>query len=175
MYTKDILQDGFGRVREGVKHVLTGLNLEQLTYRPDKEANSIAWLVWHLSRVQDDHIAEVAGEEQVWLKAGWSKRLDLGLEPEDTGYGHKPGDIERVRAEAGELRAYHDEVFAQTVKFLEAPAGEDFDRVVDERWDPPVTLGVRLVSVLSDDLQHVGQAAYLRGLLERAGVGKSQP
>lgn len=42
---------------------------------------------------------------------------------------------------------------------------EDLDRVVDENWDPPVTLGVRLISIADDDIQHAGQAAYLRGLL----------
>ena len=52
-----------------------------------------------------------------------------------------------------------------TVAYLATVAPEDLDRVVDERWDPPVTLGVRLVSVLSDDLQHAGQAAYARGLI----------
>ena len=54
---------------------------------------------------------------------------------------------------------------ARTVAHLAGLSEADLDRVVDERWDPPVTLGVRLVSVISDDLQHAGQAAYLRGLV----------
>ncbi|HMK98315.1 MAG TPA: DinB family protein, partial [Acidimicrobiales bacterium] len=149
MHARDICLDGFGRVREGVGRVLQGLTPEQLAFRPDEESNSMAWLIWHLTRVQDDHVADVAGEEQVWLKAGWSKRFDLALAPEDTGYGHQPKDVEQVKAGAEELRGYHEEVFAQTVKFLEGLEAKDFDRIVDERWDPPVTLGVRLVSVIS--------------------------
>jgi hypothetical protein len=43
----------------------------------------------------------------------------------------------------------------------------DLTRVVDRNWDPPVTVSVRLVSVIADDLQHVGQAAYVRGILQR--------
>ncbi|HTV11078.1 MAG TPA: DinB family protein [Acidimicrobiales bacterium] len=171
MHIRDIFLDGFGRIKEGVPRTIEGLSVEELALRPDKEANSIGWLVWHLARVQDDHIAGAAGLDQVWFKAGWAKRLDLGLAPEDTGYGHRPTDVERVRASGEELAAYHEEVSAQTLKFLEDLGDQDFDRVVDERWDPPVTLGVRLVSVLEDDAQHLGQAAYLRGLIERRRAG----
>jgi hypothetical protein len=58
-------------------------------------------------------------------------------------------------------------VHATTQAFVATLTGADLDRVVDSAWDPPVTLGVRLVSVVADDLQHVGQAAYIRGILQR--------
>jgi hypothetical protein len=67
------------------------------------------------------------------------------------------------------LLAYHDATYDATTRFIQHLDEADLDRIVDERWDPPVTLGVRLVSVVNDDLQHVGQAAYVRGLLERRG------
>jgi Protein of unknown function (DUF664) len=44
----------------------------------------------------------------------------------------------------------------------------DLARIVDRSWDPPVSLGVRLVSVIADDLQHAGQAAFVRGTLQRS-------
>ena len=55
----------------------------------------------------------------------------------------------------------------QAVRYAQRLTDADLGRIVDERWDPPVTLGVRLISVISDGLQHAGQAAYVRGLAER--------
>jgi hypothetical protein len=162
-----VLADGFGRVRGVVHSVLDEIAEDHLTYRADDRANTIAWLVWHLTRIQDDHVAGVAGHEQVWLAGGWEQRFGLPLPPDSTGYGHSLGDMTSVVASAGLLRGYFDAVHARTVEFVAGLTGEDLDRVVDTRWDPPVTLGARLVSVLSDDLQHAGQAAYVRGLAER--------
>jgi hypothetical protein len=134
----------------------------------DEGANSIAWLVWHLTRVQDDHIADVAGLRQVWLAKGWQERFELPFAPGATGYGDDADDVAAVRVASGELlTGYHDEVYQQTVEYLRTVEESDLTRIVDERWDPPVTLGVRLVSVVSDDLQHAGQAAFLRGVLLR--------
>ncbi|MFC3349186.1 DinB family protein [Streptomyces echinoruber] len=167
MHAKDILIDGYGRIREEVHAVVDGLTAEHLNARPAPGANSVAWLLWHLTRVQDDHVADAFGLEQVWLAQGWEKRFGLGLRRDDTGYGHSPAQVARVRVDsAGLLAGYHDAVHEQTLSALHGLSAKDLERIVDERWDPPVSLGVRLVSVLSDDLQHVGQAAYLKGLLQ---------
>jgi uncharacterized damage-inducible protein DinB len=161
----ELLTDGFGRVRGVVHEVLDGLTDEQLAWRVTEDANSIAWLVWHLTRVQDDHVSEVAGVEQTWTSDGWSKRFDLPLDDDATGYGHTPADVESVVASADLLGGYYDAVHERTVAFVAKVTESDMDRVVDKRWDPPVTLGVRLISVLDDDIQHAGQAAYVRGLM----------
>jgi uncharacterized damage-inducible protein DinB len=165
--TNEIFLDGFTRVRDGVRQVIEGLSDEDVCFRADEEANSVAWLVWHLTRVQDDHVAELAGRPQTWTAAGWAQRFALPLDVSDTGYGHKPDDVGAVRAGPDQLRSYHDAVFEDTARFLEGVGDDDLDRIVDRRWDPPVTLGVRLMSVLEDDFQHLGQAAFVRGLLER--------
>ncbi|MEU7048500.1 DUF664 domain-containing protein [Streptomyces eurythermus] len=171
MHAKDILIDGYGRIREEVHAVLDGLGPEELHHRPAPDANSVAWLVWHLTRVQDDHIADAFDLDQVWLAQDWQKRFGLGLPRHDTGYGHTPAQVAKVRVEsAGLLTGYYDAVHEQTLGMLRTLAAKDLERIVDERWDPPVSLGVRLVSVLSDDLQHVGQAAYLRGLVQSAAA-----
>ncbi|MEU8469709.1 DUF664 domain-containing protein [Streptomyces sp. NPDC029006] len=171
MHAKDILIDGYGRIQEEVHAVLDGLGPDGLHHRPAPDANTIAWLVWHLTRVQDDHVADAFGLDQVWLSQDWEKRFGLGLPRHDTGYGHSPAEVAKVRVEsAGLLTGYYDAVHGQTLDALRSVAAKDLERVVDERWDPPVTLGTRLVSVLSDDLQHVGQAAYLRGLLQSAAA-----
>jgi uncharacterized damage-inducible protein DinB len=168
MTSADLLADAFGRVREEVHHAVDGLTKQQLAYRVDEDANSIAWLIWHLTRVQDDHVSGVAGVEQVWTAHGWADRFGLPFGPLATGYEHGSSEVAAVRAEAELLTGYHDAVFEQTTRYVKTLRDADLPRVVDESWDPPVTLGVRLVSVISDDLQHVGQAAFIRGILLRA-------
>jgi hypothetical protein len=161
----ELLVDAFGRVRGVVRRVVGGLTPEQLAFRVDPEANSIAWLVWHLTRIQDDHVADVARTGQVWTAQGWVERFGLPFDLRDTGYGHRPADVAAVRVSGELLVGYHDAVHTQTVRYVERLVDADLDRVVDRSWDPPVTLGVRLVSVIADDLQHAGQAAFVRGIL----------
>jgi uncharacterized damage-inducible protein DinB len=162
----DILLDGLSRVRENVQHAVNGLSQEQLRRRPLGIGNSIAWLVWHLTRVQDDHVADAAGTEQVWTAKGFFEDFRLPLAPHDTGFGHSFDEVDQVRLTASQLTAYYDAVHEATTRYVKGLTDDDLDRVVDTRWDPPVTLAVRLVSVIDDDTQHAGQAAYVRGLLD---------
>jgi Protein of unknown function (DUF664) len=166
MSVADLLVDGFDRIRDIVHQVVGGLSVADLTFRADEQANSIGWLVWHLTRVQDDHIAAAAGLDQVWPE-GWMQRAELPFPPDETGYGQDPKLVAQVRLPAEFLAGYHDATYAQTISFIRGLRDADLNRVVDRAWNPPVTLGVRLVSVLSDDLQHAGQAAFVRGLVER--------
>jgi hypothetical protein len=165
MTSTELLADAFERIREGVHDVLEGLTPEGLAFRINEDSNSMAWLLWHLTRVQDDHVAGVAGVDQVWRASGWAERFGLALDVSDTGYGHGPAQVAAVRADAASLLGYFDDVHAATLAFVRSLEDGDLDRVVDTRWNPPVTMGVRLVSVVADDLQHVGQVAFLRGVL----------
>ncbi|GAA1510053.1 mycothiol transferase [Kribbella lupini] len=165
MNTSTLLIDAFGRIQEVVHATVKGLPDDVLSTRPDDSGNSIAWLVWHLTRIQDDHLADAGGYEQVSTADGWHARLGLPFDPADTGYGHSAEDVAAVKLSASQLTGYYDAVHARSVQYLETLTDDDLERVVDKRWNPPVTLGVRLNSVLSDDLQHAGQAAYVRGLL----------
>lgn len=165
-----LLTDGFGRVAETVHQVVAGLSREELDVSLEPGTNSISWLVWHLTRVQDDHIAEVAEVAQRWTAQNWRERFALPLEPEDTGYGHSREQAGQVRGiEPEVLTGYHDAVHLATTDYLDRITDADLDRVVDADWDPPVTLAVRLVSVLDDDIQHAGQAAFIAGVLARRG------
>jgi uncharacterized damage-inducible protein DinB len=164
--TSELLMYAYDRVQEGLRRALEGLAAEQLNARVGPDANSIAWLAWHLARVQDDHIAEAADQEQVYTADNWYSRFDLPFEPTETGFGFTSAQVGQVQvASADLLLDYAGAVHGCTIEFLRGLTDDDLDQVVDRRWDPPVTLGVRLISVLSDDLQHVGQAAYVRGLL----------
>jgi uncharacterized damage-inducible protein DinB len=162
----ELLLDAFGRVREVVYDAVMGLKPDQLAFRPAPDTNSIVWLVWHLTRIQDDHVAGVAGTEQVWTSEGWAPRFGLPAGTSETGYGHSPEQVARVQVESAEvLTAYYDAVHERTIRYVGTLTDADLPRVVDDSWDPPVTLGVRLVSVITDDLMHAGQAQYLRGML----------
>jgi uncharacterized damage-inducible protein DinB len=162
----ELLADAFGRVQETVHEAVDGLSAAQLASRLDHDANSIAWLCWHLARVQDDHVADAFGVEQVW--PGFMARFGLPFGAGATGYGHSSSQVALVRIASGDLlTGYHDAVHEQTVALVSGITDADLSRVVDEGWDPPVTLGVRLVSVISDGLQHAGQAAFVRGILLR--------
>jgi hypothetical protein len=174
MLSTELLIEAFGRIRETVHSELEDVSIEVLTFRADPEANTIAWLVWHLTRVQDDHIAELIGEEQVWTAGGWFDRFGLPFDPGAHGYGQSAADVAAVRADAALLRGYYDAVHTRTVDYLRTLTEADFARIVDTSWNPPVTLAVRLVSILSDDLQHAGQASYVRGLAERAKTGRAK-
>jgi hypothetical protein len=179
-WATDILLDGFGRVQESVEHVLLGLSPAQLLQRPGPHANHVAWLVWHLTRVEDDHIAALAhvleGNEppkartrevppgQLWPQ--WRERFALPYGDWATGYGQSSEEVGAFpTVDAGVLRGYHDAVHARITEVVKGLQPEDLGRVVDERWSPPVTAAVRLVSLLNDATQHVGQAAYVRGLV----------
>ena len=168
MLAAEMLADAFGRVRDVVRSTVDGLTPDDLAHRPAEGANPVGWLVWHLTRVQDDHVAEVAGTEQAYTGAGWADRFALPFDASAIGYGFSSEDVGRTQVtDPGLLVEYHAEVHRRTAQFLRTLSAADLDRVVDRRWDPPVTLGVRLLSVIGDDLQHAGQAALLRGVLER--------
>jgi hypothetical protein len=173
MTSAELLTDGFGRIRETVADVLSGLTPEQLARRIDSDANPVSWLIWHLTRIQDDHVAKAFGAAQVWSSGGWAKRFGLPGGTMETGYGHTTGQVTAVgtaTASAPLLADYHEATYAQTVRLVSAVSEADLDRVVDTRWTPPVTLGMRLVSVLNDDMMHVGQATYAHGIILRAGT-----
>ncbi len=161
-----LLSDLYGRVPPLAREAVDGLDLDQLTRSPEPGANTIAWLVWHIARVQDHYFGEYLGEEQLWVAGDWAARFGLEPDPANSGYGHTAEQMAAVRPQDTEvLTAYLDAVHERALRYLAGLGAGDLDRIVDRSWDPPVTLGVRLVSVADDGLQHVGQAAYVRGLL----------
>ena len=163
---RDLLTDSFSRIRDLVVELTDGLTEEDSTYRPVPGANTPGWLLWHLTRVQDDHIAGLAGTQQAW--PNWRDRFGLPFSDWATGYGQSAEEVGAVRVSGDLLAGYHADVHALTLRYVEQIDADELARVVDTNWDPPVTAGVRVVSVLGDVLQHLGQAAYVRGLAQRA-------
>jgi hypothetical protein len=167
MECRDLIVDGLSRVEGNLRQTVEGLTAEQLASRPQDTANSIGWLAWHLTRVQDDHISELAGRPQAWVADGWHARFGRPADPGDIGFGDGPDEVASMRPDGPQvLIDYHAAVHGQSLAYLQTLSCADLDRIVDRRWNPPVTAGVRLVSVVDDCAQHVGQMAYVRGLIE---------
>jgi hypothetical protein len=168
MDTNDVLADAFGRIAEVFELAVVGLTSDELAFRPDPEANSIAWLAWHATRVQDDHVSALAQRQQASIEDGFQRRLGIGLDTLDVGYGHTSDQVAAVRPSGPEiLIEYLRAVTERTLEYLSGVDAAELDRIVDSNWDPPVTAGVRLVSVIDDSIQHAGQALYVRGMIER--------
>ncbi len=164
MDTSDLIIDHFGRIRELYVGTAGDLDTEAAHRRPGGSGNSVVWLLWHTARVQDDHVTGLSGATQAWHD-GWSERFGLPLDDGDIGYGHSSEDVDAVRVERlQDLVDYHEAVHRLSLDYAAKADPDELDRVVDRHWDPPVTAGVRLVSVLGDCLQHLGQAAYVKGL-----------
>jgi hypothetical protein len=161
---QELLRDAFTRLVEHVDELTDGLTDDQSNYRPSPSANSIAWLIWHSARVQDLQLAPIAGVEQVWIRDGWVDRFGLDLPRNDSGYGHGPSEVAKVRVPVELLAGYYHAVHERTLEFVAGVTGEDLARIVDPDWDPPVTASARLVSIIDDCAQHLGQAAYLLGI-----------
>lgn len=169
----DLLTDGYSRITETLDRTLKGLTQDELSWQPRPDCNSIGWLSWHATRVQDDHVADLMGEEQLYVKDNWAAKFNRPADPRDTGTGHTPDDVSAFRGDADSLLAYHRAVTERTVNYLKTLTEKDLDRELDEpQWQPLPTVGVRLVSVLADNLQHSGQAGYVRGQVQGKGWQK---
>ncbi|MCS6800698.1 MAG: DUF664 domain-containing protein [Chloroflexota bacterium] len=171
MRATDLAIDAFSRIEEDLTRIVAGLTVEQLRWQPRPDANPIGWLVWHLTRVQDAQISHLAGQEQAWIAEGWAERFGRPPAPRDLGFGDTPEQVAAFNPVDGDtLLAYYRAVWARTRAYLESCTDEALDRVLNEpRWNPMPTVGVRIVSTINDCTQHVGQAAYVRGLLEGRG------
>ncbi|HVN51466.1 MAG TPA: DUF664 domain-containing protein [Acidimicrobiales bacterium] len=168
MDVAELLLELYGRIEPLAREAVDGTSTDDLTATVVAGTNPVGWLVWHLARVQDHHMSEILEADQVWQSDGWAARFGLDPDPHNMGYGHTPEQVASVRPESADaLVDYLGAVSERTRTFLAGLTPADLDRIVDRRWDPPVTLGIRLVSIADDSLQHAGQAAYLRGLLDR--------
>lgn len=171
MEAKDIVLDALERIRSILHRTLTGLTLDEMNRQPTSDSNSIAWLTWHLTRVQDNGISGLFGQEQAWISQGWHAQFGMTPDPDNEGQGHTPAQVAAFRAPSIQtLLDYHDSVSTRSKSFLTGLAPADFNRELDEpQYQPRPTVGVRVVSILSDNLQHAGQVAYLRGVWQ--GIG----
>ena len=169
MESNDLLVEAYSHINRIVHQATDDLTQEQLAYRPEPGANSIAWLVWHLTRIQDSHLKNVVQVEEAWLTEEWSSRFGM---PDATGigFGDGPGEVAAIRPPRAILLGYHDRVAGRVLDYLPTIDSAELDRIVDTNYNPHVTAGIRLMSVVQDNMQHAGQARYIRGIIERLAV-----
>lgn len=162
---RELLRDLFTRQVEHVDDLTENLTDDVALYRPTPEANTITWLIWHTARMQDAQVCDIAGMEQVWFRDGWVDRFGLDLPRDAHGYGHTPDEVAKVLAPAALLAGYYRAVHKLSLEYVASVSEDELARVIDKRWTPPVTASARLVSIIDDAAQHLGQAAYIRGLV----------
>ncbi|WP_370618805.1 mycothiol transferase [Mumia sp. Pv 4-285] len=168
---RSLLLDHVDRIDELVDTLTDDLPTPIGTYRPDPQSNTVCWLLWHQARVLDDHGSDLTGAPQAWTAGGWFDRLGLPFPVSATGYGQSADEAGEVVVSGSHLAGYHHDVTDRLRDYVRGLDVDELARVVDTRWDPPVTASVRIVSMLDDSIQHLGQASYVRGLAERAGLG----
>jgi len=171
MEWQDLMIDGFERISEALEKTLNGLSPDDLNEQPHRDCNSMGWLAWHITRVQDDHVSDLMGEEQIWIRDGWHARFNRAPDPKDIGFGHTSEEVVAFKSpDVKTLLGYYHAVLERSKSYMRSLTTTDLDRELNEPWYQPLpTVGVRLVSVLSDGLQHAGQVSYLRGLLKGKG------
>ena len=167
MSPRDVLVDAASRPVESVGPVLDGLTDEAAHHLPAGRGNSIAWLLWHAARQMDVQTVAMSGRPSVWTSGGWAARLGVDRPEDDFGFGDSPEHVAAfhvtdVPALGDHLRACVEAFTA----YVDTLTEHDWDEIVDESYDPPVTRAVRLVSIVDDAAVHVGQAAYARGIVD---------
>ena len=170
METKQFVATLLSRLPRTLHVALDGITAEQLAYRPGDQSNSIGWLVWHLSRIQDRIVSNLVGQEQAWVSDGWHAKFGRAADAADTGMGVAPDEAHSLRLESADpLLAYYDAVAKRSLEYLSGLTPADLDLVIDAS-NPETTVGFRLAVCILDNVQHAGQAAYLRGLIENRRV-----
>lgn len=155
------------RAYGGVKAACDGLTDEQLWYQLTPDSNSIARLVWHLSRVKDRLTSTITGESEVWAADDWA--VQFGLDLEGTGIGDSPEKVAAFHIGRYPLFGYLDDAHHATMRRLSKITAEQFDQPVVYVLGDSRPVCTALVGTVGDSSQHNGQIAYLRGMITRMG------
>ena len=168
MDARAVIEDGISRGRGVVERALDGLDDSDLAYRPSPEANPIGWMAWHIGRVEDMHVADLMGEEQLWTAEGFHERFGMPPEGDNFGTGNSHEQVNAVHPPSVQsLREYYRAVADRTDRYVATLSDAELDRELDEpQWTPRPTVGVRLNSLIHHVAHHGAQIAYLRGLLD---------
>ncbi len=144
-----------------------GLTDEQIYHQPSSDTNSMAWLIWHLSRWRDNISAAIAGEPQVWVSEGWAQRFDI--EPGRTGLGDSLEQVAAFRVERDLLLSYASAAHNALVERVSRMTAEDFDKEIEYMPGSSRPAWRALISVMGDSSEHTGQINYLRGMITGSG------
>ena len=168
MEFQQLLLNVFERASVILEKALEGLTQDDLNYLPNQDCNSIAWLTWHLTRVQDSAISSLIGKEQLWIVEKWYSKFSRNPDPNDRGNGHNSEDVSNFQSpDSKTLLEYYYAVLKQTKEYIDKLSIVELGREIDNPRNP--TVGLRLAGIINDNIQHVGQIAYLHGMLKGKG------
>jgi hypothetical protein len=154
-----------------LEQVLDGLTVEDLRKRPAPGANPIGWLCWHTVRSCDRFLGDVVLGQQVWISDGWHARFNRPADFNDTGSGQTEAQVDALTVpNVQTLLDYEQAVAKPLLKYLGGLTEQELDRGAPNSQSPGTTRPVhlRLAGILNN-LQHVGQAGYARGMIKGHG------
>ena len=152
-------------MQNAVNAAVNGLSHEELTWRPEAEANPIGFILWHQIRCEDVFVQDwIQQKPQVWVSEKWYQRLKLPENPQDEGYGYTAEQVAAFPVpKLKDLMGYAEATRTQTIKYLKATTTAKLDQTIQTSLGE-LTISQTLALQLSEIAQHTGQIAYLRGL-----------
>lgn len=169
MNASDVFKLGLSRNNAIIALAIKDLSEDDIHDQPGESDNTIAWMIWHQTRYEDNSIAVMSGGEQVWTTGKWHEKFGMPPDPENNGVGHKPDQVRSFRAAKDDLLAYMAAVRPQTKSYLGGLSETDLDRTLTNIFGEALTVGEWLTRLLGDHTQHAGQICYLRGHLKGYG------
>ena len=169
MGATDIYLEAIKRSDADLRRALEGLTTEDVRKQPAGEgSNPISWLVWHLTRTRDNISSSIVGRKPLWESEGWGAKFGMS----DGIPSFKPDNVHTFDPKSIEtLTGYFEAVAANSLKIIEGLQESDMSRMVESTIPgrPAQPVVGRLAVILNDNIQHVGQVAYLRGLIRGHG------
>lgn len=158
--------DNLNRIQRALTEALDSLTYEELTWQPDDEANSIGFLLWHITRCEDTYIQSLIFQRpQVWVSEGWHDRMSLPDDLWNNGNGYTVEQLTDFRVpELKDLLEYAQEVRRRTNDFLRDLTPERSEEIIAQEGFGGISVGGLLSYMLCELTQHIGQIAYIRGL-----------
>ncbi|MFC1994682.1 DinB family protein [Chloroflexota bacterium] len=164
MDTKELILASLEQSKGYLSKALDGLTQEEAAWSPRAECNSIAFISWHIARVEDFFVNRaLQRKDELYESEGWQEKL--GTPPKEVGYQYTVGQLCAWPVPQLEvLRAYADSVREKTLAFLKHLAPARLSEVPRPDRSPD-SIGVTLGRISTEIALHVGQIAYLRGML----------
>jgi uncharacterized damage-inducible protein DinB len=161
---KEAIQSGLEEYLQALQRTIEGLTPDEMRWQPTPHTNHIAWLVWHLARVEDRWVSRLRQAPEVWNDEGWANRFRM--DPESNGFGQT---MEEVRAmpeiALQDLMAYFDAVRVVTRHYLEQATDADLAQTYPHPRFGECTGAWIVGHILVEESQHVGQVALIRGMV----------
>ena len=153
-----------------VRRALEGLTDADLIKRPSDQDNTIGWLMWHKTRVEDIAFADASGEEQFWISDKWHEKFGMEPNPGQMGFRGFARTSDEPRVQERKTFSATPTPFGRArLRCWRASRPRTSTRKSPPRWARPSKSGTTSGRVAADNIQHGGQICYLRGFITGFG------